>query len=78
MKAIVNYAYTYAQSWNYDNSDSMTDYFDVNFYGVYKNDIVNYHYNQRECKPNEIEFETDFLAKKSSINKGELQNGNYR
>lgn len=68
LKAIVNYAYTYAQSWNYDNSDSMTDYFDVNFYGVYKNDIVNYNYNQRECKPNETEIETDFLAKKSEFN----------
>lgn len=67
LKAIVNYAYTYAQSWNYNNSDSMTDYFDVNFYGVYKNDIVNYNYNQRECKPNETEIETDFLAKKSEF-----------
>lgn len=67
LKAIVNYAYTYAQSWNYDNSDSMTDYFDVNYYGVYKNDIVNYNYNQRECKPNETEIETDFLAKKSEF-----------
>jgi len=67
LKAIANYAYTYAQSWNYDNSDSMTDYFDVNFYGVYKNDIVNYNYNQRECKPNETELETDFLVKKSEF-----------
>lgn len=67
LKAIINYAYTYAQSWNYDNSDSMTDYFDVNFYGVYKNDIVNYNYNQRECKPNETELETDFLVKKSEF-----------
>lgn len=67
LKAIVNYAYTYAQSWNYDNSDSMTDYFDVNFYGVYKNDIVNYNYNQRECKPTETELETDFLVKKSEF-----------
>lgn len=67
LKAIVNYAYTYAQSWNYDNSDSMTDYFDVNFYGVYKNDIVNYNYNQRECKPNETELEADFLVKKSEF-----------
>lgn len=65
LKAIANYAYTYAQSWNYDNSDSMTDYFDVNFYGVYKNDIVNYNYNQ--CKPNETELETDFLVKKSEF-----------
>lgn len=67
LKAIANYAYTYAQSWNYDNSDSMTDYFDVNFYGVYKNDIVNYNYNQRECKPNETKLETDFLVKKSEF-----------
>lgn len=67
LKAIVNYAYAYAQSWNYDNSDSMTDYFNVNFYGVYKNDIVNYNYNQRECKPNETELETDFLVKKSEF-----------
>lgn len=67
LKAIINYAYTYAQSWNYNNSDSMTDYFDVNFYGVYKNDIVNYNYNQRECKPNETELETDFLVKKSEF-----------
>lgn len=64
LKAIVNYAYTYAQSWNYNNSDLMTDYFDVNFYGAYK---VSYNYNQRECKPNETELETDFLVKKSEF-----------
>lgn len=64
LKAIINYAYTYAQSWNYNNSDLMTDYFDVNFYGAYK---VSYNYNQRECKPNETEIETDFLAKKSEF-----------
>lgn len=64
LKAIVNYAYTYAQSWNYNNSDLMTDYFDVNFYGAYK---VSYNYNQRECKPNETEIETDFIAKKSEF-----------
>lgn len=64
LKAIINYAYTYAQSWNYNNSDLMTDYFDVNFYGAYK---VSYNYKQRECKPNETELETDFLAKKSEF-----------
>lgn len=64
LKAIVNYAYTYAQSWNYDNSDLMTDYFDVNFYSTCK---VSYNYNQRECKPNETELETDFLVKKSEF-----------
>lgn len=64
LKAIINYAYTYAQSWNYNNSDLMTDYFDVNFYGAYK---VSYNYKQRECKPNETELETDFLVKKSEF-----------
>jgi len=64
LKAIINYAYTYAQSWNYNNSDLMTDYFDVNFYGAYK---VSYNYNQRECKPNETELETDFLVKNQSL-----------
>lgn len=64
LKAIVNYAYTYTQSWNYNNSDLMTDYFDVNFYSTCK---VSYNYNQRECKPNETELETDFLAKKSEF-----------
>lgn len=64
LKAIVNYAYTYTQSWNYNNSDLMTDYFDVNFYSTCE---VSYNYNQRECKPNETELETDFLAKKSEF-----------
>lgn len=36
LNAIVHYVYTFAQSYNYDHSDSMTDYFDVNFYGVYQ------------------------------------------
>lgn len=63
LKAIVNYAYTYTQSWNYNNSDLMTDYFDVNFYSTCK---VSYNY-KRECKPNETELETDFLAKKSEF-----------
>ena len=64
LKAIVNYAYTYAQSWNYNNSDLMTDYFDVNFYSTCK---VSYNYNQRVGSPNETEFETDFLVKKSEF-----------
>ena len=31
--AILNYAKAFVNSYNYDNSDIMTDYFDVNFYG---------------------------------------------
>lgn len=48
VKAITHYVYKFAQSYNYDNSDVMSDYFDVNFYGVYENDIVDYGYQQTE------------------------------
>lgn len=34
VKAIAEYAHKFTQSFNYDNSDSMTDYFEVNFYGT--------------------------------------------
>lgn len=68
VKAIVHYAYEFAQSFNYDNSDSMTDYFDVNFYGVYENDIASsYHYEQREANVSEYNVEQDFLTKKTAF-----------
>lgn len=68
VKAIVHYAYEFAQSFNYDNSDSMTDYFDVNFYGVYESDIASsYHYKQREANVAEYNVEQDFLAKKAAF-----------
>lgn len=66
LKAIVHYAYEFAQSFNYDNSDSMTDYFDVNFYGVYENDIVSsYRYKQLETNAAEHNIEQEFLNKKA-------------
>lgn len=68
LKAIVHYAYIFAQSFNYDNSDSMTDYFDVNFYGVYEGDIVsNYRYEQFESNVAEYNVEQDFLTKKAAF-----------
>lgn len=68
VKAIVHYAYEFAQSFNYDNSDSMTDYFDVNFYGVYESDIASsYHYEQREANVAEYNVEQDFLTKKAAF-----------
>lgn len=68
VKAIVHYAYEFAQSFNYDNSDSMTDYFDVNFYGVYESDIASsYHYEQRESNVAEYNVEQDFLTKKAAF-----------
>ncbi len=62
LKAITHYVYKFAQSWNYDNSDSMTDYFDVNFYGVYENSIVSYGYVQREATVHELNMESQFNA----------------
>lgn len=56
LKAIVNYAYTYAQSWNYNNSDLMTDYFDVNFYGVHESSILSHHYEQKEMTDDDKEM----------------------
>lgn len=56
LKAIVNYAYAYAQSWNYNNSDLMTDYFDVNFYGVYESSILSHHYEQKEMTDDDKEM----------------------
>lgn len=66
LKAIVHYAYIFAQSFNYDNSDSMTDYFDVNFYGVYESDIVSsYRYEQLESNMTEHNIEQEFINKKA-------------
>lgn len=66
LKAIVHYAYIFAQSFNYDNSDSMADYFDVNFYGVYESDIVSsYRYEQLESNMTEHNIEQEFINKKA-------------
>lgn len=48
LMAIVHYVYVFTESYNYDNSDLMTDYFDVNFYFSGENSIVSYHYEQTE------------------------------
>ena len=47
--SIAMYAYMYTQSFNYDNSDLMTDYHDVNFYGTSSDRyIVDYDFKQSE------------------------------
>lgn len=56
IKAIIHYAYKFAESYNYDNSDSMTDYFDVNFYGVYESSILSHHYEQKEMTDDDKEM----------------------
>lgn len=73
INAIVHYAYKFAQSYNYDNSDSMTDYFDINFYGVYENDIVDYRYEQREATVSECNMSNDFQVKKAAFEKAEQE-----
>ena len=45
VEAIINYASTLMESFNYDNSDSQSDYFCVNFYGHCS---VDYDYKQTE------------------------------
>ena len=71
LKAIVHYAYKFAQSYNYDNSDSMSDYFDVNFYGVYESSIVDYSYQQREMTEDESEMVKKFQQSKTDFEAAE-------
>lgn len=74
VKAIAHYAYKFAQSYNYDNSDSMSDYFDVNFYGVYESDIVSAHrYEQREATVSEYNMMEDFKEKKTAFEAAEQE-----
>lgn len=73
VNSIVHYAYKFAQSYNYDNSDSVTDYFDVNFYGVYENDIVDYRYEQREATVSEYNMSNEFQVKKVAFEKAEQE-----
>mgnify|MGYP005804714813 CR=1 FL=1 len=50
LSAIMNYAKKLLQSYNYDDSDSMTDYFDVNFY-----ETVNIAYNYQQTEQTEAQ-----------------------
>lgn len=71
LNAIVHYVYVFTQSYNYDNSDSMTDYFDVNFYGVYESSIVSYRYEQTEMTENIKGMVTAFQQKKAEWEQAE-------
>lgn len=72
LKAIVHYAYEFAQSYNYNDSDYCSDYHDVNFYGVYKKDIVrDYRYEQRESTENEKAISEKFKTAKAAFDKAE-------
>lgn len=71
IKAIIHYAYKFAESYNYDNSDSMTDYFDVNFYGVYESSILSYHYEQKEMTDDDKEMCKAFQQNKVDFEEAE-------
>lgn len=74
VKAIVHYAYTFSQSYNYDKSDSMTDYYDVNFYGVYESNIVSkYNYERREATVAEYNISNDFQTEKAAFDKAKRE-----
>lgn len=72
LKAIAHYAYVFVQSYNYDNSDSYSDYYDVNFYGAYEHNILSrYEYEQREATVSEHNLEVEFMANKAEFDAAE-------
>lgn len=82
MKAIVKYAALYTNSFNYDHSDAMTDYFDVNFYSnlsgavkydgdVYTGYCLHYTYEQRDMTESEKTISQKFMEKLDAWNESE-------
>lgn len=65
LKAIVHYVYMFVESYNYDNSDSMTDYFDVNFYFSSERNIISYSYEQTETTVSDANISAAFQEKKA-------------
>ena len=71
LNAIVHYVYVFTESYNYDNSDSMTDYFDVNFYFSGERNIISSCYKQTEMTKDIEDMITLFRAKKAEWEKSE-------
>lgn len=71
LKAIVHYVYVFVESYNYNNSDLMTDYFDVNFYFSSEGSIVSYRYEQTEMTENIEGMVTAFQQKKTEWEQAE-------
>ena len=61
LKAIQDYCKLFVDSYNYNNSDSMTDYFDVNFYGGYFQ--TSWKYEQIEASQEIIEAMKEYDEK---------------
>ena len=70
LDAVLKYCDAFLQSYNYDNSDTMTDYFDVNFYGHFG---VASGYEMTEQTPETVADCADFAAKKAAFELAEEQ-----
>lgn len=70
LEAVLKYCEAFLQSYNYDNSDTMTDYFDVNFYGRF---TIASKYEQIEQTAEIVADCTDFAKKKAAFEIAEEQ-----
>lgn len=59
--AIADYAYYYADSYNYDRTDINSDYCNMNFFGVYKNNIIAKDYTQLGITSKTQQMELEFM-----------------
>ena len=59
--AIADYAYYYADSYNYDHTDINSDYCNMNFFGVYKNNIIAKDYTQLGTTSKTQQIELEFM-----------------
>lgn len=64
LDAVLNYCEAFLQSYNYDDSDPQTDYFDVNFYGRF---CVSSNYEQTEQTAAIIADCADFAKQKEAF-----------
>ena len=71
VKAILHYVHTFTDSYNYDNSDIMTDYFDVNFYLSGEYSMISYRYEQTEMTEAVQTMAADFAEKKAEFEAAE-------
>lgn len=71
LKAIVHYVYAYVESYNYDNSDYMSDYYDVNFYFSSERNIVSYRYEQTVSNEDIESMIAEFRTKKADFEQAE-------
>lgn len=65
LKAIQEYCKLFVDSYNYNNSDSMTDYYDVNFYGGYFQ--TSWKYEQTEASQEIIEAMKEYDEKLKEV-----------